>query len=1186
MSTLTEEQRLQFISEIAPLVQYFAPLYGILVCSPIIAQACLECAFGTSYKASFNNYFGLKYRENRVTCNNGYFEDGGSEQNPDGTYTELPSDTAWYSFENMEKGVEGYFQFINIDLYSKLKGVTDPLTYLTYIKEAGYATSIDYVDNVYSYIEKYNLTQYDNPIESRGIKIAIDAGHGSETAGKRHPDGYREHYSDAYMAFYLNQILTKNGFETLKVSWDDDNVTDDEDVALATRQAQILEFGADISVSIHANAYGDGASYNDASGVSTHYHNDETKVGNSVALATAIQEQMVLNTSQNNRGIVAQELAMCNCSAMGTEASVLVETAFMTNEIESELLKSDEFCIECAREIAQGIFNYFEIEDADANVSLLLADRTLTDEETINIASLSGSLDLTEVGFYGAQNCPSPTIKNGDLTLTLNTDYSVSYEDNINAGTGKVICTGLGKYTGTMTLNFTILPMDITDKVSIYCGEKDPETTCYDFSQLEISCMGIDMVKDVDYTMKITEYQDETYDRKIVDITGIGNFTGTGSRDIRVGLLEDEEPVDPEPEIPTDPVDPDPEEPVDPEPEIPTDPEEPEDPEIILIDINTLEFILAETFFEYTGIAHTPEVISDLELDVDYTVSYENNINAGDAKAIITGIGNYTGTLTLEFEIDPISIKDKVSIIIPEPDENGFYSEKDITIESELKEDDDYEVDYYKREVVDEVDGLKYLVLTITVYGIGNYDDEIETNSLKLSLVPTDLSQVKCTLDQTTFTYSGEENKPNVKLEDGDYVLELGSDYIVEYQDNINVGSGKVICTGLNKYTGTIITNITIQPIDISECEITCGASDLDDCYDLKNLRVVLNNIELEEDLEYTYSFTTEQIDYAIYSTVTVKGIGNYSGENTATFKTQKLIINLDETHVSLKETMFEYSGLPIKPIIVTELEEEIDYTAEFTESINHGEYEVIITGIGNYMGTVSLGYLIYQKNINTEDTVISCGEADSDGCYDLNNLSVKINDIELRRSIDYQFSSLEKESSEGQLISTVTIIGIDNYTGSIIKEIKTGQKMIYPGKVVKLKAASIYPRYCSRKASSVKNGNFYLWDNKVINNKIRVTNNVNGIGKLGFITGWVDLDEIILRTSILIGDKVIVNGILNTYADGTGNNITKKNAIMYIVDMLDAGSFKYNYAVASDINRAKQGWASLDMLERIYEED
>lgn len=149
----------EFIKEIASYVEKYREQFGIKVCSPIIAQACLESGFGTSNKAKHHNYFGLKYRPNRVSCNNGYFNDGGSEQKSDGSYT--PIQTDWYSFENMEKGVLGYFQFTNTKNYSNLKGVKDPLKYLNNIKADGYATSIDYVKNVYNVITSYNLTQYD-----------------------------------------------------------------------------------------------------------------------------------------------------------------------------------------------------------------------------------------------------------------------------------------------------------------------------------------------------------------------------------------------------------------------------------------------------------------------------------------------------------------------------------------------------------------------------------------------------------------------------------------------------------------------------------------------------------------------------------------------------------------------------------------------------------------------------------------------------------------------------------------------------------------------------------------------------------------------------------------------------------------------------------------------------------------
>ena len=172
-----------FIEQIAPLIQKYAPKYGINVCSPIIAQAILESASGTSELAkNAHNYFGLKYRAGRCPSACGIYNKIGSEQNSNGSY--ISSNMQWVKFATMEAGVQGYFDFINISNYSNLKYVTDPKTYLENIKKDGYATSLKYVENNITIIKKYNLTKYDTIVsaesETKGfgkMKINIHAGH-------------------------------------------------------------------------------------------------------------------------------------------------------------------------------------------------------------------------------------------------------------------------------------------------------------------------------------------------------------------------------------------------------------------------------------------------------------------------------------------------------------------------------------------------------------------------------------------------------------------------------------------------------------------------------------------------------------------------------------------------------------------------------------------------------------------------------------------------------------------------------------------------------------------------------------------------------------------------------------------------------------------------------------------------
>lgn len=150
----------KFIEKIAKYCQKYAKEFGFKVVSPAIAQACLESAYGTSEKAKHYNYFGLKYKPDRITCNSGYFSDVSKEQKQDGSYITIT--TNWFNFTSMSKGVKGYYQFINTDNYKKVKEATTPKTYLQAIKDAGYATSIKYVDNVMAVINAWNLTKYDD----------------------------------------------------------------------------------------------------------------------------------------------------------------------------------------------------------------------------------------------------------------------------------------------------------------------------------------------------------------------------------------------------------------------------------------------------------------------------------------------------------------------------------------------------------------------------------------------------------------------------------------------------------------------------------------------------------------------------------------------------------------------------------------------------------------------------------------------------------------------------------------------------------------------------------------------------------------------------------------------------------------------------------------------------------------
>ena len=158
LNNLPESKR-QFVIDIANYVRKYAPQYGVKVYSPIIAQAIHESGWGqSSLSAKYHNYFGLKcgtlWTGKSVNLST-------KEEYSAGTLTTIRSNFRVY--DNMEKGVKGYFEFLflNRTRYNNLKGVTSPKQYLTNIKNDGYATGYLYVDHTMALVDLYDLTQFD-----------------------------------------------------------------------------------------------------------------------------------------------------------------------------------------------------------------------------------------------------------------------------------------------------------------------------------------------------------------------------------------------------------------------------------------------------------------------------------------------------------------------------------------------------------------------------------------------------------------------------------------------------------------------------------------------------------------------------------------------------------------------------------------------------------------------------------------------------------------------------------------------------------------------------------------------------------------------------------------------------------------------------------------------------------------
>jgi N-acetylmuramoyl-L-alanine amidase len=186
------------------------------------------------------------------------------------------------------------------------------------------------------------------------MKIAIDAGHGPDTPGKRTPDeSMREYHFNAVVADKICDELSKYD----GVAWFRTDHSH-RDVPLRERTDRANQEKADVLISIHANAHGTGG-WNAAEGIETFLYPNRSSTEASFSLAQNVQQQLIQLTGRKNRGVKHANFHMLRESRM---TAILVECGFMTHRQEAELLKSDAYRQICAMAIVAGIVETYRLQ--------------------------------------------------------------------------------------------------------------------------------------------------------------------------------------------------------------------------------------------------------------------------------------------------------------------------------------------------------------------------------------------------------------------------------------------------------------------------------------------------------------------------------------------------------------------------------------------------------------------------------------------------------------------------------------------------------------------------------------------------------------------------------------------------------------------------------------------------------
>lgn len=185
------------------------------------------------------------------------------------------------------------------------------------------------------------------------MKIMLDAGHGLHTPGKQTPGGSMHEWEfNAATAQYVKDILVN--YEKVEVLFAHDP-SGQVDIALQKRTDYANQCGAEVYVSIHANANGE--TWGPAKGIETFVY--KTNPASSRKLADVVQKKLIERTNRQDRGVKTADFQVLRETHM---PAILCECGFMTNQEEATLLKSADYRIKCAGAIADGLIQVYGLK--------------------------------------------------------------------------------------------------------------------------------------------------------------------------------------------------------------------------------------------------------------------------------------------------------------------------------------------------------------------------------------------------------------------------------------------------------------------------------------------------------------------------------------------------------------------------------------------------------------------------------------------------------------------------------------------------------------------------------------------------------------------------------------------------------------------------------------------------------
>ena len=615
-------------------------------------------------------------------------------------------------------------------------------------------------------------------------------------------------------------------------------------------------------------------------------------------------------------------------------------------------------------------------------------------------------LNVKEAGpFYynGHEHKPAVEViyKNkygADVVLDSN-DVSVSYLDNVDAGSAKITVTATknSNFAGTMTTNFTIQRVNLADVVV-----EGDRGTSYIYNRTVIRPKFV--IDGGSYGSSYKYELEENRDYEIVNEDGT-EFTGTLPSDCgtySVWIQSQNANITNSNVLPIK-----------------------KTYEITQKDIATIGFTLdgvTDGKIEWWGKDTRPDVISALAEGADYTCAYNNCSGVGNASVTITAKdgGNYKGSTTLNYTITKRSLGNRsieASASAAVGAGNKFKIDLTVTDNGEgvkqpnLVKDTDYEVTH-----------IEYLTSTDTVYtpsatdisalekageyeitlsGKNNYDG---TKKVRVGC-GKDISDAKISLGVTdlTYTYNTKVQTPttiSLQLADGGTASLAKGDFTVTYsrkdgtapeQATINAGRVYVTVTG-NPAKGYY--GFTTVGMDDSDAYYTIQPLNIKSTSNLYSVKITDSHATTDKDGNITFPFANEAIKPSV--------------------RVEKDNQNADLPG-ELDSTMYD-----------------IVYGSNGDECINAATHAIIVTGKGNYTGTIRTSFIITPMPI-TNSKITAEWDSHINYADGIPRLTLRLNGAdELIEGKDYEKGiTWRKDGVEWSNTCVYTVTGVNNYIGT-----------------------------------------------------------------------------------------------------------------------------------------------------------